>query len=193
MTKRYWSLSIACVVLAIAFTTGCSQNTIAALVATLGSACSTAAGAAGDAALSQAILADTSTASAQALAWKSGTPTQNVEQALGDLEADLSKIPETAAVAPFIDLGIATIDGILTDITGQAPAAATAELGAHLRNVSASVAKPVRAGTTGNASLPAGGARHPKYSGNLPKKAADFVTEWNKLVAANPKTGVKKL
>ena len=178
MSKGYWSLLVAAAVLAIAFTTACSQNAVAALVTTLGNACSAAAGLGGDATLSQAILADTATASEQVLAWKTGTSTQNVQEALGILEADLSRVPETATVAPFIDLGVATIDGILSDITGQAPATTTAGLSLHLLNVSASAAQPVR---------------HPKYSGRLPKKASDFVTEWNKVVAANPKAGVKKL
>jgi hypothetical protein len=170
------SLLAAVAVAAVGLSLACSQNTLAALVTTMGNACSAAAGLSGNPALGKTIQADTATASQQVLAWKSGSTTQNVEQALNDLEADLSEIPESSQVAPFIDLGIATIDGILTDIGAPTrPAATTAELGAaHLVNV--------RASATGKRPV-----RHPKHAGKLPKRAAEFVKEWNKLVEANPK------
>jgi hypothetical protein len=162
--EKMKKIYVATMIVAVMVTVACSQNTLAALVTTLGTACSAAAGLAGDAAMAQTILADTAKASQQVLNWKSGTPTQDVEQALAIVEADLSAIPETAAVAPFIDLGIATIDGILTDITGQAPPQTAS----------------VKPGMAPRA------IRHPRYSGKLPKSGTEFATAWNKLVDGNP-------
>jgi hypothetical protein len=163
MMKRGLGASGAVAVLAVMLATACSQNTIAALVTTLGNACSGAAALAGNAQLSRTILADSAKASQQVLAWKSGSAAENVVQVLHDLQADLSEIPETASVAPFIDLGIATIDGILTDITGQVPAATQSMRWASVRSV-----------------------RHPRYSGEPPRTAKAFNAAWDKLVNEHP-------
>ena len=187
MTKRVWIGMVAVAAMGAAMSVACSQNTVAALVETLGNACSAAAGLAGDATAAKQIVADTATASQQVLAWKSGTPTQDVEQALGDLEADLSAIPETSKVAPFIDLGIATIDGILVDITGQAPVANGSLSPTSAKGWQMWGSRPLLNGTQGSAGgrvvLVGGrrGVRHPKFAGKLPKRAGEFNSTWNAL------------
>lgn len=113
---RSWTRIIAavlCVSLVSLATTGCEQSTIAALTTTLGNAASAIAALEGNTGLATQLTTDT-TAAANAIAnWKSGTPAQNVVQALTIVENDLNLIPGTSQYAPLIDIAIATVQSIL--------------------------------------------------------------------------------
>ena len=98
-----------------------SQTTLSALVTTLGNASAAIATLEGNAALGKQLQADTSVAAAAILAWKSGSAATEVIQALNIVQADLNLIPYIAPYSALIDIGIATVDEIITIVTGASP------------------------------------------------------------------------
>ena len=86
---------------------GCpSQSTTSVLVTALGNAAASVAAIENNPTLAAKIQADTAAASAQVLAWKAGTPSQNAVQALELVETDLSLVcPTTASGGWQVDCG----------------------------------------------------------------------------------------
>lgn len=93
---------------------GCSeQATLSALTKTLGSAAVNIANLEGNTSLAGKLTTDTAAAVSIITNWKSGTPAQNVIEALQIVEDDLNLIPGTSQYAPLIDIAIGTVQTIL--------------------------------------------------------------------------------
>jgi len=141
---------------------GCGSATIAALVKTLGTATSQLATLEGNATLAQRITTDTAAAVTAVTNWKTGSPAQDVIEALGIVQDDLNLFPEAAAFAPWINLAIITVDALLALL----PAPITASvISAHPN------------------------WRHPTIHQAAPKTAGSFVSQWNTLTKLNPAVG----
>lgn len=143
--------------------TACNQNTVAALVTTLGNASASIADIEGNTALAARLQTDTQAAAAAVLAWKQGTPAQNVVQALGIVQADLNLICSNGVPCtnyePLITLSLGTITSIIEIVNpGAAP------------TMTANVA----------------GTRRTVHLTNPPKTAKDFSKQWNAICNANP-------
>jgi len=141
-----------------------SQSTIAALVSTLGTATASIAALEGNTALAAKVKADTADAAAAVLAWKSGTPSQMVIEALNIVADDLNLIPYVTPYVALIDIGIATIESIITIVASKSPAPASA-----VNAKRATVRRQV------------------KLAVKTPKTRNQFVKLWNEAAAANPK------
>jgi hypothetical protein len=148
------SLALALVV------TACNQNTLATLVTTLGNASASIAALEGNTALAATLKADTAAATTAVLNWKSGTPTQNVIQALNLVEADLNLIPSISQYAALVDLAIGTVESIIEIVQ---PGASSID------------SVNTRPGVT-----------HRVYLANAPKNAAQFKAAWQAKIDANP-------
>lgn len=146
------------------FVTGCiAQSKIAGLTNILGNAASTIASLEGNSSLATKLKTDTSVAVTDINNWKSGTPAQDVIQALNTVEDDLNLIPGTSQYAPLVDLAIGTVESIL-ELLPQSTTMST--LQAHKMSIHAS---------------------HPNVnSQNAPKDKAEFKRQWNAIVASNP-------
>lgn len=147
-------------------TAGCtSQTTIAALVSTLGGACASIATIENNPTLAQKIQADSNAASSAVLNWKSGTPAQDVIQAINLVESDLNLICTTIPAKqcteyePLIVLALSTAESIIAILNPSA-------------------APKVRALSR----IPGAGT-----IGGPPKNAKEYTQRWNALCAANPK------
>jgi hypothetical protein len=141
---------------------GCvSRVILSALVATLGSATSSLANLEGNPTLAAQIKTDTTAAVSAIDNWQSGTPAQDVIEALGIVIDDLNLIPGTGPFAPLIDLALATVQSILEIVTNNSPAPVTAH----------------------RAKVP---HRTVSYTGKVPKNSGDFKKKWNSIVMANP-------
>ena len=128
----------------------CSQSSVAALVTMLGIAALE-----GNTPLAAMLQADTAAASSAVLNWKSGSPTQNVIQALNLVEADLNLIPGSSKYAPLVVLAIGTVESIMEII------------------------HPGSSSPTGINSRK--GVTHRVYLAHPPKTEAQFKKEWNAL------------
>lgn len=107
-------LALLCLTLVTVPTTGCApQATIAALTQTLGSAAASVAAIEGNAALATQLTNDTNAAVAAIQNWKSGTPDQEVIEALNLVQSDLALFPQTDQYAPLINLAIGTAESII--------------------------------------------------------------------------------
>lgn len=137
---------------------GCeSQQTIADLINTLGSAAAQLATYENNPTLAAKLQTDVAAAANAVLNWKKGTPSQLVVEALNLVEDDLNLFPLAGPYVPLIDLAIATVEGILSEL-GLTPAAASAD-----------AAQPVH--------------RHRKIivAYKAPKNAKAFAAKWNAL------------
>jgi hypothetical protein len=146
---------------------GCSSATLAELTQTLGSSAANIATLEGNTTLSAQLTADTTAAVTAITNWKSGTPADEVIQALGIVEADLNLIPGTSQYAPLIDIAIATVQSILSLLPASTSASATLAPGRNLRSVNLG---------------------HP-----APKNASQFKAQWNALVATNSNLSAAKI
>lgn len=155
----------------------CNQNTIAALVSTLGNSCSTLAQMQGNTQLAATIKADTATAVADIAAWKPGTDGEMAIQALHILENDLHQICATIPgqtgqdcqkYEPLIQLALGTADSIIAIVQPQ--------------RVTAKAQK-----TCPTFDL---ACKEPK---GAPTDAKEFKRQWNAIVAANPALAGAKL
>ena len=145
--------------LAVFPTIGCSsQATLAALTRTLGTASASIATLEGNPTLAASLTADTAAAVTAITNWKSGTPANDVIQALGIVEADLNLIPGTSQYLPLVDIAIATVQSILALL--PAPTVAP--------TVTLKAFRTVHLG-------------HP-----APKTASQFKAQWAAVIAANP-------
>ena len=160
MKTKAIALTLSVVMLLV--TVGClSQNTIAALVTTLGNASAAIAAMEGNTSLATQLKADTAAASAAVLNWQKGTNAQMVVEALGIVQDDLNLIPFAGPYIPLISLALVTVQEIIVIVTSNAPASTQA----HIAKVT---------------------QRKVSYVGKIPKNATQFKKAWNKVVAANP-------
>lgn len=137
---------------------GCvNQQTLADLVNTLGAAATQLAAYEGNPSLAAKLQADVAAASSAVLAWKKGTASQMVIEALNLVEDDLNLFPIAGPYVPLIDLAIGTVEAILSEFPGAA-AAATAS-GKPRRQVSLSY--------------------------KAPKTSKAFAQKWNSIAPAN--------
>ncbi len=133
-----------------------SQDTIAVLVATLGSAGASVATALGATALAESIRTGTAAAVTAVKNWKAGTGTaQMAVQLLNVLLANLRLIPVSSLYATLIALAISTAVNIITILNAGTPAAMSA---------------------AGQAAI----------TGGTPQDAAHFKARWNGICATNP-------
>jgi hypothetical protein len=118
MKTRLISIIIACAlwiaVLPVAtVTTGCNQNTVAALVNTLGTSAASIASLEGDTALSTKLQTDTAAAVSAVTNWKTGTPAQTAIEAITLVEDDLNLFPLNTSYEPLIVLALGTAASII--------------------------------------------------------------------------------
>lgn len=143
-------------ILPVVFLTGCpSQSTLAALTNILGTSAASIVALEGNTGLAAQLKSDTAAAVSAVSGWKTGTPAQNVIQALGIVEDDLNLIPATGPYVPLIDLAIGTVESIIALLpppTGASPSFATA----HAK-------------------------RTITLHGPIPSTASQYKTQWNSL------------
>ena len=144
--------------------TGCpQQDTLSALVATLGDAVSRLAAAQGLPADIVALIKQYSAdASAKIASWVKGTPSQMIIEALGILEDEINKLPFQLPYANLIDLAIIAVDSVIQFVTKNSPV-----------NLQAYRAKVPH--------------RTSAYAGKAPQNPQEFRTAWNNIVATDPK------
>ena len=157
-------IAIPILILAITLTTvACvTQSVLATLITTLGNASASIAALEGNATLATTLKADTAAASSAVLNWQKGSASTMVIEALNIVEADLNLIPYVAPYSALIDIGIATVDEIITIVTKAAPPAASS----------------MKSITPG---------RHVKLTGKVPHNRKHFVSTWNTVAASDPK------
>jgi len=116
-------------------TIGCTnQAAISALVTTLGNATAAVATIEGATDLAAKLKVDTAAASAAVLAWKSGTPAQNIVQALDIVEADLNLFPVGGKYEALIVLAIGTAQSIIEIVNpGAVPVTAKVSASRQIR------------------------------------------------------------
>jgi hypothetical protein len=158
-TKAVSTILCLTICIAVCLTAGCNQNTIAALVSTLGSSTAAVASFEGHSDLAAKIRTDAEQAKADVLAWKPGTDSEMVVEAIHLLENDLNlvcaSIPgqvgqDCNAYQPLIVLALATADSIISIVKPTAKAQARASF---------TVA---------------------------PKSAKEYKVQWNSIVDRNP-------
>lgn len=109
---------------------GCiSPANLASLAQTLGNASANVATLEGNTNLAAQITTYTNSAVTAITNWKSGTPTNDVIEAIGILQSALSLVPQLGAYATLIDIALSTIQTILAllpaaTITPNAPVSA---------------------------------------------------------------------
>lgn len=141
-------------------TTGCtSQQTIASLIATVGTATASLETLEGNATLAAKIKTDTAAATLAVTNWKSGSPVQDVVEALNLVQDDLNLLPLAGPDVALVDLAIGTVQEILNLL----PSA------------------PVTVSTSLKAS-----PRRQVHLTKTPKKAEDFKKQWNAIASTNP-------
>jgi hypothetical protein len=132
---------------------GCeSQQTIASLINTLGAAAEQLATYENNPTLAAKLQTDVAAASAAVLAWKKGTASQMVVEALNLVEDDLNLFPFAGPYVPLIDLAIGTVEAIMASL-GLTPAPTAG-------------AKP---------------RRQVSLAYKAPKTSKDFKSKWNAL------------
>lgn len=147
---------------------GCpSSSTIAALVSILGSSAASIASLEGNTSLAQKLNTDTAAAVVAVTNWKSGTPAQDVIEALNLVEDDLNLFPQIGAYGPLIDLAIGTVESILLLLP-----------------------QPV---ATANTIKPHATHRAVRLNQPAPKSASAYKAQWNALAASNPATAAAKI
>lgn len=156
-------IAIPILILAITLTTvACvTQSVLATLITTLGNASASIAALEGSATLATTLKADTAAASSAVLNWQKGSSAVMVIEALGIVEADLNLIPYVAPYSALIDIGIATVDEIITIVTGAAPPVPA------IKRVTV--------------------MHHVKLTGKTPHNRKHFVSMWNSVAASDPK------
>lgn len=145
-------------------TTGCSQDELAGLASTLGSAASGLASALGQTTLAADITKYSQQVSAAIAAWTTNSTTQDITEAITLLQTALNEIPATVPYVGLIDIALSAIQGIITWVSSK-----SAALSAALK----SVPKTVRVLT---------------YTGKTPKDARTFKSIWNAQAAKDSRT-----
>lgn len=153
--------------------TGCTgQQTAADLISIVGTATIALETLEGNGAAAQKLQADFNAADTAILNFKSGTPAQEVIEALNLVQDDLNLLPVSTQDQALVDLAIGTIDQILALL----PAPAVAPVPAAARPTLSTAAFVTF-------THPAVPHRHPHLA-KTPKTAKQFRTEWNKLVGS---------
>lgn len=105
--------------------TGCpAKSTIAGLTNILGNAAASVASVEGNPGLAAKLTTDTAAAVTIINNWKSGTPSQNVVEAINLVIDDLNLFPSTGPYAPLIVLALSTAESIIEIV--QPPSSAPA-------------------------------------------------------------------
>jgi hypothetical protein len=153
----------ACLLPVTVSTTGCNQNTIAALVGTLGNAASAIAVVEGNTTLAAQLKTDTAAAVTAITNWKQGTPSQNALQTLNIVIDDLNLICPAndptnicGPYGPLVALALGTAESIIAIL---APSATT--FGVH--------------GDVQKTNL-----------GYYPTNSKDFEKQWNAYCVTSP-------
>ena len=106
----------------------CNQNTIAALVSTLGNASAAVAKLEGNTALAEVLTTDTAAAVSAINNWKSGGGSAQIAmQALNIVLGDLNLFPGTSQYAPLIALAVTTAEALIAILAPPAQASAKAQ------------------------------------------------------------------
>lgn len=138
---------------------GTNQSNLAALAQTLGTSAANLATLIGQSALATKITQLTTQVVGDIQMWKTGSPTADIIQVLGDLELAINLIPIDPMTQMLVELALGTIQAIVALF--PAPAAAAVQARAQgVRTVT--LPKP-------------------------PKKASDYKVQWNAIVDGNPK------
>lgn len=178
--KKLWS-KVAGLVLGSAMllcATGCDQQqTAAELIGVVGTSVAALAVFEGNGLLATKLQTDFAAASAAVANWKSGTPAQDVVEALNLVEADLNLLPVSAEDDALITLAIGTVDQIFAFFPVPAPAAPAAVPALKSVGYQAAPLSPHAAHGQGNV------AHKPVKLVNPPKTAKEFRKQWNAELA----------
>jgi hypothetical protein len=146
-------------------TAGCaSQQTIADLVAVVGTSVASLEALEGNTAAVAKIQSDAAAATAQVLAWKPGSPTQDVTAALNLVEDDLNVLPVSSQDQALVDLAIGTLDQILALIPATPASPVISATVSHI------VHRPI------------------VLTAEPPKNVKEYTGRWNKLAEKNSAT-----
>lgn len=138
---------------------GCSQDQLADLVNTLGTAAANLADLEGNTALANKLQVDVAAAANNVRNWKKGSAVDMAIEAMNLVEDDLYLIPIANQYAPLITLTIGTVEAILSMLPHPVAPPAT-QARRHRRAVQLA---------------------HP-----APVTAKDFKKQWNAICVANP-------
>lgn len=149
-------------------TTGCDgQTTAAELIAIVGTSTASLEALEGNTDAVKQIQADTKAATDAVANWKSGTPAQDVIEALNLLQDDLNLLPVSPEDQALIDLAIGTVDQILALI--PVPTAAPAVTSGPVVSTAVYFTRSQHVHH-----------RHPHLV-KTPKNAKEYRKAWNKL------------
>jgi hypothetical protein len=163
-------------------TTGCTpqeeQQTVVSLTTSLVTALTTLENIEGNPVLAAQLQKDGAAVISAEANWKSGTPAQDVIEALGIVQADINLLPVSTQDQELVDLGIGLVDQILALLPVPAPGVVPAR---------AILSTAVYA-TQGTTPL----FRHPKLAKPI-KDEKDFKKRWNALVKKHKELAGAKL
>lgn len=165
--------------------TGCTpqeqQQTVVGLTTALGTAITTLENIEGNSAMAAKLQTDFQAAIAAESNWKSGTPAQDVMEALNIVQLDLNLLPVSSTDTALIDLGIGLVDQILALLPAPAvvvPTSATATI--------------VPAAFYGGQHSGSVRRRHPGLRSPI-VSAKDFKKRWNAIVKQHPELAAAKV
>lgn len=168
-----------------ASTVGCTpaeqQQTIVQITSALGTAVSTLLTIEGNTSGAAQLRTDMAAALTAETNWTSGTPAQDVVEALNVVQDDLNLLPVSTQDQAFIDLGIGLVDQILALLPAptSAPSAAVVATPAVFRVSMARPRKTVE-------------HRHPGLAKPI-LSAKDFKKRWNALIKQHPELAAAKV
>lgn len=178
------SAAIVALLCATLVMTGCTpqeeQQTVVSLTTSLITALTTLENIEGNPVLAAQLQKDGAAVISAEANWKSGTPAQDVIEALGIVQADINLLPVSTQDQELVDLGIGLVDQILALLPVPAPAAAPA--GITLTN-----AVWMQKGDYLTPQL-----RHPKLAKPI-KDEKDFRKRWNAIVKKHKELAGAKL
>jgi hypothetical protein len=167
---RSSAAALLCAALAFS-TTGCtSQQTAADMITTVGTAVASLEAIEGNTSAVQAIQTDFAAASSAVANWKTGTPTQQVAEALALVESDLNLLPVSSQDQALIDLAIGTVDQLLVEFPGTSTATtpAVTKVSFHYAFYQTQV------------------QHRTVHLAKAPKSKKDFKAQWNAVLKARP-------
>lgn len=176
------SAAIVALLCATLVMTGCTpqeeQQTVVSLTTSLSTALVTLENIEGNPASAAKLQTDFAAVISAEANWKSGTPAQDVIEALGIVQADINLLPVSTTDAELVDLGIGLVDQILALLPVPAPVVSPA--GVTLTNAVyvTGFAKPQ--------------LRHPKLAKPI-KDEKDFKKRWNAIVKKHKELAGAKL
>ena len=157
-------------------TLGCDQQqTAAELVSTVGTATSSLLQFEGNPFAASQVTASVAVATAAITNWKSGSPTQDIAEALNLVEDDLNLIPVSTTDKALVDLAIGAVDQLLALFPGKtvSPVVVPATAGAPSALLIAyQTIAPARPHV----------AHRKVYLAKTPKTAKQFKAQWNAAI-----------